>query len=295
MAVDGFVQRLGGLARFSDEAVTSPAGADGVSARIHDGAFGYLRIGSLGTATRVEVLKTMGEQSTGKTLKGWVIDLRFASGRDFAAAAQVADLFLPAGKPVMDWGQGLFVSTDKTTAIQGPFTVLINHQTRGAAEAVAAVLRGSGVALAIGTATAGEVARYEEFTLSNGRRLQLAVAPVRSGDGSPLASTGLQPDIAVTVREELERSYLADPFGPAAGATDAGSASTNGIPHVRHRLTEAELVRSRKAEKSGARSTNGTNSNAAVTEPTPVPRIVRDPALARALDLLKGLSVIQSQ
>ncbi len=292
MAVDGFVQRLGGLARFSDEAEKSTPETEGVKARIHDGVFGYLRIGSLGTATRAEVVRNMGEQSTGKTLKGWVIDLRFAAGRDFAAAAQVADLFLPAGKPVMDWGQGLFVSTEKTNAIHGPFTVLINHQTRGAAEAVAAVLRSSGIALAIGGPTAGEVARYEEFTLSNGRRLQLAVAPVRSGDGSPLAPTGLQPDIAVAVREESERGYLEDPFGSVAGTADAGSTSTNAVPRVRHRLTEAELVRARKEEKSGARTTNGT---AITAEPPAAPRIVRDPVLARALDLLKGLSVIQAQ
>ena len=292
MAVEGFVQRLGGLARFSDEAMTPPAGAQGVTVRIHEGAFGYLRIAGLGTTTRADLVRTLGEQTAGKTLKGWVIDLRFAAGRDFAAAAQVADLFLPAGKPVMDWGQGLFVSTDKTNAIHGPFAVLINHQTRGAAEAVAAVLRGSGVALAIGGSTAGEVARYEEFTLSNGRRLQLAVAPVRSSDGSPLAPTGLQPDIAVTVREELERTYLEDPFGLVAGTADAGSSSTNGVPRVRHRLTEAELVRARKGEKSGARATNGTIS---AVEPPATPRIVRDPVLARALDLLKGLNVIQAQ
>jgi C-terminal processing protease CtpA/Prc len=232
---------------------------------------------------------------TNQTVKGWVLDLRFLSGRDFAAAAQIADAFIPAGKPLMDWGQGLFVSSEKPSDKDKlpPLTVLVNRQTRGAAEAIAAVLRGAGSALVIGGATAGEVARYEEFALSNGRKLRLAVAPVKGADGSFLAPTGVQPDIGVSVPEAEEQGWMEDPFGSTGVAAPAGGASgTNSVAKPRRRLTEADLVRARREGKSGTQGTNAVATPAPVTPPV---RVVRDPSLARALDLLKGLSVIRTQ
>jgi hypothetical protein len=299
LAVEGLLQRLGGLARFADVPETNSATASaaaGVTNRLFDGKFGYLRITSIEPSTRAELERILAESGTNKTVKGWVLDLRFVNGRDFAAAAQVADAFIPAGKPLMDWGQGLFVSSEKPSDKEKlpPLAVLVNRQTRGAAEAVAAVLRSSGAALVIGGSTAGEVARYEEFALSNGRKLRLAVAPVKGSDGSFLAPTGVQPDIAVSVPEAEERGWMEDPFGASGVAASAGGAAagTNSVAKPRRRLTEADLVRARREGKSGGQGTNAVSTAAPVTPPV---RVVRDPSLARALDLLKGLSVIRSQ
>lgn len=301
LAVEGLLQQLGGLARFADVPETNSAAASGsasgsVTNRVFDGKFGYLRVTTIAPSTRAEVERILAESGTNKTVKGWVLDLRFVNGRDFAAAAQLADAFIPAGKPLMDWGQGLFVSSEKPSDKDKlpPLAVLVNRQTRGAAEAVAAVLRSSSSALVIGGTTAGEVARYEEFALSNGRKLRLAVAPVKGADGSFLAPTGVQPDIGVSVPEAEERGWMEDPFGGsgAMASSGGGASGTNSVAKPRRRLTEADLVRARREGKSGVQGTNSVSTPAPVAPPV---RVVRDPSLARALDLLKGLSVIRSQ
>lgn len=306
LAVEGLVQRLGGLAQFVGDATTGDSKAEAVApvvSRLHDNQFGYVRLVTLEAATRANLEKAMREQSAGRTLKGWVLDLRFLSSRDFAAAAQVADVFLPGGKSVMDWGTGVFTSTAKTNgtpfAVGLPLTVLVNRETRGGAEAIAAIVRGSGAGLVIGNPTGGEVARYEEFALSTGRKLRLAVAPVLGGDGAFLAPTGVTPDIAVTVREEEEKGWITDPFGPTSSVSSAasraeGAGGTNVVSRARRRLTEADLVRSRREGKTGAQTNSPQSLSESPASVSP-PKLVRDPALARALDLLKGLSVIHPQ
>ena len=107
--------------------------------------------------------------------------------------------------------------------------------------------------------------------------------------------TGVVPDIAVNVRPEVERGYLADPF-ITINAAPSSPGATNQIVssiRVRKKLTEADLVKAKQEGRSIEAALNGaTNPPAAVAEP---PKVVRDPVLARALDLLKGLSVIRAR
>ena len=73
-----------------------------------------------------------------------------------------------------------------------PVAVLVNRQTAGAAEALAAVLRETGAGLILGSRTAGQAMVAQEFPLKNGERLRIATAPVQLGDGSALAGAGAQ-------------------------------------------------------------------------------------------------------
>jgi hypothetical protein len=103
----------------------------------------------------------------------------------------------------------------------------------------------------------------------------------------------------VAVREEEEKAWIADPFGPSSAATASsgrtdGTGGTNTVSRPRRRLTEADLVRSRREGKSIGQ-TNTVPAAGESSAPIPPPKLVRDPVLARALDLLKGLSVIRPQ
>ncbi len=289
MAIEGLVQQLGGRAQFTDQPVTNEAPTDLLPvATTFEGGYGYVRLGEVSGDVATRLASALAKAAATNQLKGLVIDLRFAGGRDFATAAQVMDQFLPGGQKVLDWGEGPFVSTAKTNAFSQPLAVLVNRETRGAAEAVAAGLRHAGVALVLGGTTAGEASLYREFALSNGRRLRLAVTPVLSGDGVPLPAGGVVPDIPVTVRTETERSYLADPFALALGSANLGTNRVAAAPKVRKKLTEADLVRARQEGKSVEAVTNASGA------PVELPRVIRDPVLARAVDLLKGLSVVRA-
>jgi C-terminal processing protease CtpA/Prc len=259
-----------------------------------EGEIAYMRIEKVGEGLANAVREAW--QTLGRTnkLKGVVLDLRYARGDDYAAAAATADLFLKKDLPLLNWGNGLVRSKEKADAISVPAAVLVNRSTAGAAEALAAAMRETGAGLILGGMTAGQAMIAQEFPLKNGDRLRIATAPVQLGDGSALSSQGLKPDITVDVTPEDERAYYADAFkapgrsdlsaGAGLSLTNLGS-GTNRAPR-RPRFNEAELVRERREGLSEADLTGGRDREA--EKP-----IVYDPALARALDLLKGLAVVR--
>jgi hypothetical protein len=259
-----------------------------------EGEIAYVRIESVAEGLAKAVREAW--QALGRTnkLKGVVLDLRYARGDDYGAAAATADLFLKKDLPLLNWGNGLVRSKEKADAISVPVAILVNRSTAGAGEALAAAMREAGAGLILGGVTAGQAMIAQEFPLKNGDRLRIATAPVQLGDGSALSFQGLKPDIAVDVTPEDERAYYADSFkvpgrsDPPAGAslslTNAAS-GTNRTPR-RPRFNEAELVRERREGLSEADLTGGRDREA--EKP-----IVHDPALARALDLLKGLAVVR--
>jgi hypothetical protein len=220
--------------------------------------------------------------------------LRYTAGDDYASAAATADLFARKDQPLLNWGNGVVRSKEKSDAIALPVAVLVNRQTVGAAEALAAVLRETGAGLILGGTTAGQAMIAQEFPLKNGERLRIATAPIQLGDGSALSAQGLKPDIAVEVRPDDERVYYADAF-KATGGTDAVASASlaltnqvNGTNRVarRTRFNEAELVRERREGISEADVT-------ALRDREPERPMVHDPVMARAVDLLKGLALVR--
>ena len=71
--------------------------------------------------------------------------------------------------------------------------MLVNGETRGAAEALAAALHQAGAGLIIGSPTAGAATSFKEFPLSNGERLRVAT---RLSGGSMISrvATGYRRD-----------------------------------------------------------------------------------------------------
>lgn len=248
--------------------------------RVFEEQYGYLRVGRLESNTVEEIRRELAELNASNQLKGLVLDLRFATGRDLAAAGQLAQWFVGGNRPLMAWKGRKWAAPAAAPGFQGPLILLVNGQTRGAPEVLAAILREQVTAVVIGAPTRGETAEYREIPLSHGQILRLAVAAVTIGDGLPLKPGGLRPDILVAVTEREERAYVDNPYRPGEGGTDTAS---------RPRLNEAELVRM-KREATESEAPARSRSAARLEPAAPV---VRDPALARGLDLLKGLSVLK--
>lgn len=256
----------------------------------------YLRVGRMAESLANDIATAITGLGATNKLIGVVLDLRFAEGDDYAPAAAVADLFQVKARKLIDWGGGPVSSKEKPDAIKLPVGVLVNRETGAAAEALAAVLRETGAGLILGGATAGRAMIGQEFPLKNGQRLRVATLPVKIGDGIALTTRGLKPDIEVYVNADDERAFLDDPYGRdlrLAAVTAGGLSLTNqagGTNRLarRQRPNEADLVRARR----DGVSLDGELPESRTAEP-PKP-LLRDPALARAVDLLKGLAVVRA-
>ena len=169
-----------------------------------------------------------------------------------AIAGIVLDLRFAGGSDAVPATAKNYFSTNKTSLV-----ILVNGQTSGSATALAAQLREAGLGLVIG-----------------------------SSNASPA------PDIAVTVATETEKRYQADPYLDISNNLTISRLETNllsgvtttndWMAYVDH-TSEADLVR--KRVKDGEDT-----SDPAATPRTPPPPVIHDPALLRAVDLLKALA-----
>ena len=297
-AVKGLLSTLSPKVAIVDSSATPQHGRNAPllsKTSLYEGNIAYMRIGRVEDGLAKAVRDAWEKLGSTNKLKGIVLDLRFAGGDDYAVAAATADLFTKKEHPLLDWGNGMVRSKKKIDPIDLPVAVVINRETSGAAEALAAVFRETGTGLILGGRTAGQAMITQEFPLKNGERLRIATAAVRLGDGSPMSGSGVKPDIAVEVNPEDERAYYADAFTTAGKGDLFGDTSlslTN--PPVgtnrngrRARFNEAELVRERR----DGPSLDSDLSSRRDSEPERP--VVHDPALARALDLLKGLAVVR--
>jgi len=289
-AVQGLINALGSRVSLGTNNVSAEGGEKKpvAEAILFDGNIAYLRLtrvtGGLanGITIAYEQIKATNKVS------GVVLDLRYAGGADYKAAADAADLFVSKSQPLLNWGNGVVSSHEKANAITVPVAVLVNRQTAAAAEALAAMVREAGAGLILGSRTAGSAMVMEDFPLKDGEHLRIGSSPVTLGDGTALSAQGLKPDIDVTVGEDAERAFYADAFlvvsNKPNGLSNTNQASATN--QTRIRINEAELVRERRAGESP-------DEMFAKRPPEPQAPVVSDPALARALDLLKGLAVVR--
>jgi C-terminal processing protease CtpA/Prc len=266
-----------------------------IQASVFNESFAYFRVGKIEGAFDKTLKEDYQKLVSTNKLKGAVLDLRYANGTDYSAAAKAADLFIKTEQPLLHWGEKSANATAKTDAIALPVAVLVNHQTAGAAEALAGILRETQVGLVIGANTAGQASVFKEFELANGHRLKIATAPVKLGDGEEIPKDGLKPDIQVSVSAEDEKAFYDDPYRALPKPASLTGSDTNNLAgnsdtnRPRRRLNEAELVR---MQREGV-SFDPEISSRPERKPEPSKPMVTDPALVRALDVLKGLSIVQ--
>lgn len=285
--VESLLGRLSNRVRLLEDYEEPALDTSAVAAsHLLDEHFAYLRLGEVAGEACTRTLERLTELRTGRmAISGVVLDLRFAGGRDFSVAAQLASLFLPASTPLFDAGDGMVMSQLVTNRFEGPLAVLVNAQTHGAAESLAKVLQLQGAALLVGDATAGDASVVQDLPLTTGQRLRLTISRLKFADGQSVPLSGVEPDLRLQLVANAERAYLRDPFTVAISRTNSPTA-TNSITtsvRVRRRVNEAELVRDR----------TGTNQIAPpLKTPAPAAPVIRDPVLARGLDFLKGRALL---
>ena len=247
-------------------------------------SLGYIRFSGITAVSSNDFKGAL--QNMGKIV-GLVLDLRFASGYDYDSAAAIVSQFLPARQPLLKLDDKVLESFGQTDVLNIPLAVLINKQTEGAAEALAAILREMQFGLLIGGNSAGRARVYKDFPLSTGQVLQIAESRVRLANGQELSPAGLSPDLMVNTPLEQEKFYLEDPYATyiQTGGGPSGKDTANRLNITPRRgLNEAELVRRRR---------EGVELESEPNAERPAVKVVKDPSLSRALDFLKGAAVVR--
>ena len=200
------------------------------------------------------------------TLRGWaesgrvgvIIDLRGADGMDLESAADIAGLFAESGAMLfavrdMD-NQDIEVFKAKAQTILGmPAMVLIDQNTVGAAEILAAVLSDSvRGAMLLGHVTGGDPVVRDWMSLSSGDSLYTVARRIVMADGHSYdGREGVKPDVVLSENAPPVPDYEPESAPPG------------------REITEEEKQDKKLRE-----------------------RVKNDPALRRAADVLLGLKAL---
>jgi hypothetical protein len=168
---------------------------------VFENHIGYVRVGALDANNLRELDKKL-QDFTAKKVDAVILDLRASGNGDFATAAEFGKRFCPKAKALFSVrkpgarGNKEFTS-DRDPAFQGLVAVLVDSDTAGGAEALAATLKVNDKALIIGQTSAGHAVEYSDVPLPSGKTLRVASAEVVLPDGQPLFPGGVKPDLPV--------------------------------------------------------------------------------------------------
>jgi len=270
-----------------------PAGQRLARAEVIDPKIGYLRLADVEQAAVAELDAELAKFAAAR-LTGYVLDLRFADGTNFAAAAALAGRFLrdsqelftikSSDKPPVPFRSDAQANSKLANA---PLMILVNNSTRGAAEVLAGALRGQDRGIVIGAATAGDALAWQDLPLSDGRVLRVATAKIALPKGD-IFPAGVTPDVPVKMDAKIEQDAVLN-------STNTTLTASLTAEQTHKMMTEADLVKYHRGEaldlpggKSSTNKTNGANGEKIKDA------AVRDVVLQRAVDILKGIRVLLS-
>ncbi|MEQ1853484.1 MAG: S41 family peptidase, partial [Chthoniobacteraceae bacterium] len=166
---------------------------------------------------------------------------------------------------------------------RGVLVVLVDGDTAGAGEVIAAVLRTHLRAYVIGQQTKGEAAQFEDLPLAGGRILRVAIGEVTLPDATPVFPGGLMPDLMVDVSQEQTDQVL-------ALAMDAAGVGRLVVEKERAKMNEAALIAGTNPELDELQETQKLKAKGELPAKPP-----RDEVLRRALDFVTTVRVYESQ
>lgn len=232
-----------------------------------EGDIGYLRITSFNEQADKGSIKAIAKfkKNAGDKLKGLVLDLRNNPGGLLDQSVKISDLFLDKGEIVSTRSRRP-EDTQRFNAHTGdlmnglPVIVLINGGSASASEIVAGALQDHGRAILLGTKTFGKGSVQTIMPLSGHGAMRLTTARYYTPSGRSIQAVGIEPDIKV---EQARIENLA----------------------AQQTRREADLKGALKNEEKAAKK-EGEKTAEEKAKKKP-----EDYQLARALDLLRGLSL----
>ncbi len=245
-----------------------------VKHRTLEAGYGYVRISTFQQRTGEalnEAIDQLKKENDG-TLKGLVLDLRNNPGGLLNAAVDVSDAFITNGMIVYTDGRipdskQEFTAKPRDVLKGAPLVVLVNGGSASASEIVAGALQDHHRAVILGTKTFGKGSVQTVMPLTDSTAVKMTTARYFTPSGRSIQAEGIVPDITVE-RVNVTASENAD-FEPLR-ERDLSKHISNG-----NGKTDAEIAK-----------------QAAQKKTTDAPLVISDYALSEALNLLKGINIL---
>lgn len=257
-----------------------------VKQKMLEPGYGYVRITTFQSRTGAslrEAISSLKEESGGK-LNGLVLDLRNNPGGVLEAAIDVSDAFITKGMIVYTEGRirdsdQKFHATPDDLLKGAPLIVLVNGGSASASEIVAGALQDQQRAIIIGSKTFGKGSVQTVMPLTNDTAVKMTTARYYTPAGRSIQAEGIVPDIEINgIRvasvEESEFTPLRE--------QDLSHHLENGNGDEQTGTTEE------KPEVQSEETVTDKPEQAAEEQPLEV----RDYVLSQALNLLKGMTIL---
>jgi carboxyl-terminal processing protease len=234
--------------------------------------FAYLRISNFQAKTAQNLVDEVQKlQNEGNGLRGLILDLRNNPGGVLNGAVGVSDAFLEEGLIVYTEGrtadaQFRYQASPGDVLRGAPMVVLVNEGSASASEIVAGALQDHQRAVVMGTRTFGKGSVQTILPLRQDTALKLTTARYYTPDGRSIQAEGIDPDI------RLERLKVSQVDG------EEGSLRP---------VTEADLSRHLQRQRAAEEAPEDNGERASLAQ--------RDYQLYEALNLLKGLTILQAR
>ena len=174
--------------------------------RLPAAGIAHLRIAAFSEGVSRDLKKALAEITT-QDFSGLILDLRNNPGGLLKEAVSTASQFLSAGNVLLEKdadGRITSVAVEKGgDAPSIPMVVLLNGGTASAAEIVAGALQDHRRANLVGTTTFGTGTVLEQFALSDGSALLLAVQEWLTPNGNKIWHKGISPNFVVSLPESV--------------------------------------------------------------------------------------------
>lgn len=240
-----------------------------------EAGYGYIRISTFAERTGAslkEAISALKVENDGD-LKGLVLDLRNNPGGLLDAAVEVSDAFITKGLIVYTEGRikdssQKFIAKPDDYLKGAPLVVLVNGGSASASEIVAGALQDHKRAVILGTKTFGKGSVQTVMPLTNDTAVKMTTARYYTPSGRSIQAEGIVPDI-----------------------TMATVKISNGDDNNFALLREQDLTK-HLDNPNAATEKPVTEKAAADADEDTTPLAVKDYALSEALNLLKGINIL---
>ena len=199
------IEREGNENPFTIEIIREEIILKVAKSEILDGNIGYLRLTMFDSKSYSEFKEKLGGLKS-KGVDGLILDLRNNPGGEVDECIKIADEIL-GGQTIVaiDYGDGKIEieTSDEETKLNIPLVVLANENSASASEILIGAVQDSGSGTIVGQTTFGKGLVQVLDPLNDGSAVKLTIARYKTPSGRNIHETGIEPDIMVSLPEEL--------------------------------------------------------------------------------------------